>query len=335
MALAVLPVVLVAGCGGGDSKKSSSSTASGSSTGSSSSSAPALSKPVTNGNLADIKVDTSKKNAPVVSIPAGKVPFGTKDATTRVVSSGKGATIGDKDLVTMSHTVVNGTTGKTIFSSFGQTPATLNLGSTGNIPALANAIKGKKVGDTLLISVPGSQAFGGKDPDPSTGLTKNDDVIFYVSLTAALPSVTDCKTPASDPALPKVTMPKESGGQASMTFPKNTKAPTKLTCAVLKEGTGATVKAGQNVSFTYTGQIWNGSVFDSSKKSGGGKPASFPIGTGQLIPAWDMLIPGQKVGTRMLIVVPPAYGYGSSGNAQAGIKGTDTLAFVVDIASAK
>jgi FKBP-type peptidyl-prolyl cis-trans isomerase len=32
-----------------------------------------------------------------------------------------------------------------------------------------------------------------------------------------------------------------------------------------------------------------------------------------------------------MLVVPPAEGYGKTGNSQAGIKGTDTLVFVLDI----
>ena len=43
---------------------------------------------------------------------------------------------------------------------------------------------------------------------------------------------------------------------------------------------------------------------------------------------------GQKVGSRVLVVVPPSEGYGKDGNQQAGIKGTDTLVFVVDILAA-
>ena len=31
------------------------------------------------------------------------------------------------------------------------------------------------------------------------------------------------------------------------------------------------------------------------------------------------------------MVVPPSHGYGTAGQSSAGIKGTDTLAFVVDI----
>jgi peptidylprolyl isomerase len=40
------------------------------------------------------------------------------------------------------------------------------------------------------------------------------------------------------------------------------------------------------------------------------------------------------VGSEVLIAIPPEDGYGKKGNAQAGIKGTDTLYFVVDIVGA-
>jgi peptidylprolyl isomerase len=53
-----------------------------------------------------------------------------------------------------------------------------------------------------------------------------------------------------------------------------------------------------------------------------------------VIPAWDSGLVGQTVGSQVLLVVPPDQGYGSGGNSQAGITGTDTLVFVVDILDA-
>jgi len=35
-----------------------------------------------------------------------------------------------------------------------------------------------------------------------------------------------------------------------------------------------------------------------------------------------------------MLIVPPADGYGKQGNPHAGIKGTDTLVFVVDVIGA-
>ena len=43
---------------------------------------------------------------------------------------------------------------------------------------------------------------------------------------------------------------------------------------------------------------------------------------------------GQTVGSRVLLVVPPADSYGSAGRPQEGIDSTDTVAFVVDILAA-
>jgi peptidylprolyl isomerase len=83
----------------------------------------------------------------------------------------------------------------------------------------------------------------------------------------------------------------------------------------------------------YTGVIWgSGKQFDSSWDRR--TPADFTIGTGNVIPGWDTGLVGQTVGSQVLLVVPPDQGYGSNGNSQAGIAGTDTLVFVVDILDA-
>jgi len=55
---------------------------------------------------------------------------------------------------------------------------------------------------------------------------------------------------------------------------------------------------------------------------------------GQVIPGWDERLVGRTVGSRVILEIPPADGYGEQGNEQAGIKGTDTLFFVVDILGA-
>ena len=79
--------------------------------------------------------------------------------------------------------------------------------------------------------------------------------------------------------------------------------------------------------------IWDsGKTFDSSWARG--TPAEFVIGTGNVIAGWDEGLVGQTVGSQVLLVIPPDKGYGSAGQADVGIKGTDTLVFVVDILDA-
>ncbi|QGV81503.1 FKBP-type peptidyl-prolyl cis-trans isomerase [Streptomyces ficellus] len=103
-----------------------------------------------------------------------------------------------------------------------------------------------------------------------------------------------------------------------------------LAVKTLITGTGQKVAKGDYLQFDYLGQIWDtAKVFDNSydRKA----PLTSAIGVGQLIPGWDRALPGKTVGSRVELAIPPALGYGTQGNPQGGIKGTDTLVFVVDI----
>ncbi|MEU0092171.1 FKBP-type peptidyl-prolyl cis-trans isomerase [Kribbella sp. NPDC006257] len=106
-----------------------------------------------------------------------------------------------------------------------------------------------------------------------------------------------------------------------------------LVTEVLKEGDGPEVKKGELLTANYLGQIWrDGKVFDNSYDRGA--PSSFPIGVGGVITGWDEGLVGKKIGSRVLLSIPADKGYKEQGNADAGIKGDDTLIFVVDLVSA-
>jgi len=143
-------------------------------------------------------------------------------------------------------------------------------------------------------------------------------------------STTASPTASWSGELPTVTG--DYGKQTTITIPHGG-PPSDLQVKVLKQGDGATLAKGDLAVVDYVGAIWDsGTVFDSSFKHGG--PVGFPIGIGQVIPGWDHSLVGQKVGSRILMVLPPAEGYGANGASQVGIKGTDTLVFAVDILGA-
>ena len=125
------------------------------------------------------------------------------------------------------------------------------------------------------------------------------------------------------------------GGSADITFEgKGQPENPELVCRVLVEGDGAKVEKGDTVTVNYSGVVWGQQTpFDSSFARR--EPASFPIGEGMLIRAWDETLVGKNVGSRLLIVAPSDYAYGKRGVPQAGIRGGDTLVFVVDIISAR
>ncbi len=123
------------------------------------------------------------------------------------------------------------------------------------------------------------------------------------------------------------------GAAPTLTVPAKP-APTTLTQQVLTRGGGAAVAKGDTLVANYVGQTWapkNGksAPFDSSFTRGA--PAAFVVGVGRVIPGWDKTVVGKTLGSRLLVTVPPADGYGANGQPNAGITGTDTLVFVIDL----
>src|SRR5207245_8868503 len=55
---------------------------------------------------------------------------------------------------------------------------------------------------------------------------------------------------------------------------------------------------------------------------------------GTMLPGLESALIGKKVGSRILAVIPPSQGYGTSGNSQLGITGSTTLVFVIDVLKA-
>ncbi|MCK6210985.1 FKBP-type peptidyl-prolyl cis-trans isomerase [Georgenia sp. EYE_87] len=118
------------------------------------------------------------------------------------------------------------------------------------------------------------------------------------------------------------------GDKPELSFPGSA-APEGLQVQVLEQGSGDTVQAGDTIVVNYLGQTWGGHVFDNSYDRG--DTISFPIGMGVVIGGWDDGLVGQQIGSRVMLSIPPEHGYGPRGVPQAGIKGTDTLVFVVDV----
>ena len=125
-----------------------------------------------------------------------------------------------------------------------------------------------------------------------------------------------------------------AGQQPTVKVPKSS-PPAKLSTTTLIAGTGPKLASGQTVVAQYVGVNWRtGKVFSASWPSSSqptGEPFAFQLGSG-VIQGWSDALPGVHVGSRVMLVIPPALGYGpAGGQASAGIKKTDSLVFVIDI----
>lgn len=98
---------------------------------------------------------------------------------------------------------------------------------------------------------------------------------------------------------------------------------------VLRDSDGPAAAPGGSVSVNYYGvNARTGKKFDDSFSTG--QPVSFNLA--QVVPGFRKGLEGQKQGSRVLIAMPGADGYDSSGgNPQIEVEVGDTLIFVVDL----
>jgi len=97
---------------------------------------------------------------------------------------------------------------------------------------------------------------------------------------------------------------------------------------IITEGSGDTPVSGCQVKVHYTGQLLDGTVFDSSKDRN--EHFTFKMGTGQVIKGWDEGIVTMKRGEVAILTCTPEYAYGKSGSPPK-IPPDSTLEFEVEM----
>ena len=105
----------------------------------------------------------------------------------------------------------------------------------------------------------------------------------------------------------------------------------KISTKIIKTGNGPEIVRHSKLTVHYTGWLANGTKFDSSLDRG--DPFNFTLGTGSVIPGWDIGIEGMKPGEKRELIIPPALAYGSKGAGKI-IPPNETLRFEVNVLNA-
>lgn len=263
---------------------------------------------------------------PQISIPS---PLPTKLTITNTIT-GKGDKLAANHLVRAHLVAKVARGGKDIFNSYKNGQAVIfPLGQGQLLPGWETALTEKTVGSRVVVITPPADAFG-ESGNPELGVEKTDTIIAVFDILESFNGKSSADGTPVTPASGLPTAKADKGKAPVVTIPKDYTPGTKLVVQPLLEGDGETLEAGDTLIAQYVGvNARDGKVFDSSWQRG--SPANFQIGNGQVIPGWDEGLVGKKLGSRILLVIPPAKGYGKAGNEGAGIKGTDTLVFVVDL----
>jgi peptidylprolyl isomerase len=287
------------------------------------------SSPASSGASDAVKVTGGFGALPGVSIP--KASPGTALVTkTLIQGTGKPLTTSDSLVGNFALYDWKGTTSKLVSSTYTSGSPTLLSGQM--LPGLEKALRGQKEGSRVLAVVPPADGFGPAG-NPQIGVGGTDTLVFVIDMVAVLGNTegaTGAQVSSGGGALPTVTA---APGKAPTVKVPATAPPGKLTVKTLAQGTGAKVAKGDYVVVQYAGVVWKtGKVFDSSWSRS--VPFAFTIGRGQVVKGWDNGLVGQSAGSRVLLSVPPADGYGATPPSGSGIGKTDTMIFVVDILGA-
>jgi len=101
-------------------------------------------------------------------------------------------------------------------------------------------------------------------------------------------------------------------------YPQAKKTTSGIYYVITKEGTGPKPQKGSTVSLNYKLSTLSGKTLDDSALRG--RPISFELGVGQVIPGWDETVADMRKGEKRISIIPPELGYGADGvrNPQTG-----------------
>jgi len=264
-------------------------------------------------NIDDIVIGTSDALAPTITLDTD-AQFTKPEG--KVVWDGDGAPLQDNQPLLLDLYGVSLTTGAEVINTFDGLPHSYILAPEVVGDELYNLLINANVGARILVVAPSNVAGGSTvAPSPGAQLAPNVAVVVDVLSDRAVGA-----TQQQRADLPRVTRDVDTG-EPTITIAPSLKEPVSVQSETLIQGEGPQVKKGSYVLVNYKAVHWSdGSEFASSWATDTA-PFNTQIGTGQVIPAWDESLVDQTVGSQVLIVAPPEFGYPDEG----------TLVFVVDI----
>ena len=256
-----------------------------------------------------------------------------ESTTVTTLVEGDGDEVAAGDTVSTYLYLGDGTTKKDVYSDYdnGAPESIPNNDQVGEVftKLFAGATYGSRV---VAVTTP-TELFGSAGEN-QLGVDPGDSLVVVADLVekaAVAPTPTDDKAhDASPDTQPKVV--EEKGKPTGLDFSgvAEPALDTPVQRVVLKEGTGPAVKASDTVTVNYLGATYQAkSPFDESYS---GEPLTSSLSG--LIQGWSIGLTGVKVGSRVLLQIPPSYGYGADGSGES-IPGNATLWFVIDVLEVK
>ena len=292
-----------------------------------------------------VVADGSFGSAPDATFPT-PLRIGDGGIQVSTLTEGKGETIFPGQYATFQATAYDAATGDLIIQAAydPSTPLTIRAGDP--LPAdapeptqkLGQIFECQTVGSRVAAVMNASDLYGyGNVDETMDGLTRPDaTIVVVVDIQGSI-----LGKAYGAPQVPQQGMPSvvtDPDGVPGVTIVGD--APATLKTAVLQQGDGEVVEAGQTAYLHYLRVNWDSPSTNKSTWNAPGVPQAVVVGpldpaTGAgLNPGMLQAVIGQKVGTQVLVVVPPAYGF-PEGSEPDGVAAGDTLVYVIDILGIK
>ena len=260
-----------------------------------------------------------------------------KPAETEIstVVEGDGEEIEDGDTVVTYLYVANGTSQEQVYSDY-DNGAPQSLPNADPAPQIyLDIMDGATYGSRVVAITTAEAIFGDQVEGNALGLTEDDAVVLVADLVeeeAVAPEPTSDTAEDADPAS-QPTVVEEGGKPVGLDFEgvEEPELDAPVQRLVLEEGDGPAVKTSDTLTVDYLGAVYDADApFDESYSRG--EPLVSPLSG--LIPGWSIGLEGVPVGSRVLLQIPPAFGYGAQGSPPA-IPGNATLWFLIDVIEAE
>ncbi|WP_448006284.1 FKBP-type peptidyl-prolyl cis-trans isomerase [Agromyces bauzanensis] len=299
VALAATAALVLAGCAGGSEPDAPETTAA------------ADCMDLSSGSLSDgVTVEGDFGAVPTATFTT---PLEADELERTVLVEGDGDDTASGEVVNAIVSAFSGTSGEQLFSQ----PATITAGDETVFEAFLAGIDCVPTGSRTVTVAPAATLYGDQGNE-TIGVAPGETVVIVVDVQEPL------KPAEWTEDVPEVEFGAE-GESPTVTLPA-TPPPAEFQLKVLEEGDGDEVQTGDNVTLHYQGTSWDtGEVFDQSY---GGEPAQFA--TDQVIQGFGAALVGQKVGTKLIVTIPPQYAYGTEQSEQNPLGG-QTLVFLVEI----
>lgn len=290
------------------------------------------------------ELTTADDGTPQVDWQARLEP-GEKDVT--VLTEGDGPAVAEGDRVMINLMLSNGFTHRTPVDTYSDDEAGTSV-TIGELEpqtfvdlllqvVLEEIDEGTTVGTRKAITAGAEAAFGDFGNQLGTFGVGNEDGLLIVFDVEGIALDSAEGAEQDPPAWAPEVVTRKNGTPRALDFSGLTAPGPKddLRVATLIKGDGPEIAAGNVARVNYLGQVFGADEpFDENFTR---EPLEAAIGKGVeglatgVVEGWSQGLTGVTVGSRVIIQIPPRLGYGEQGQPDAGIGGTDTMYFLVDV----